>query len=185
MVRVDHVTHGSQYDRSKASGILRSLCSLLFCYYSLLVFVKITRFGYRHYYKSFFTVYVLTSSFPVLFRLSGYVVLGNCDTGDQTIPQNKIWGCFYFHFSVFAVGYYDIFQSPHLILSAFFNVRLTRGKSDEGLARNVVAFPVFCGDKLTVMIKPSFVFHASMTRVCIAFVMASKSVVFHCYSTKL
>ena len=175
MVRVDHVTHGLQYERSKASGILRSLCSLLFCYYSLLVFVKITRFGYRHYYKSFFTVYgpvyVLTSSFPVLFRLSGYVVLGSCDTGDQTIPQNKIWGCFYFHFSVFAVGYYDIFQSPHLILSAFFNVRWTRGQSDEGLARNVVAFPVFCD--------------ASMTRVCIAFVMASKSVVFLCYSTKL
>ena len=121
MVRVDHVTHGLQYDRSKASGILRSLCFLLFCYYSLLVFVKITRFGYRHYYKSFFTVYVLTSSFPVLFRLSGYVVLGSCDTGDQTIPQNKIWGCFYFHFSVFAVGYYDIFQSPHLILSVLWD----------------------------------------------------------------
>ena len=111
--------------------------------------------------------------------------LGSCDTGDQTIPQNKIWGCFYFHFSVFAVGCYDIFQSPHLILSAFFNVRWTRGQSDEGLALIVVAFPVFCGDKLTVIIKPSFVFHASMTRVCIAFVMASKSVVFLCYSTKL
>ena len=73
MVRVDHVTHGLQYDRSKASGILRSLCSLLFCYHSLLVFVKITRFGYRHYYKSFFTVctYKLVPSALPALRLCG------------------------------------------------------------------------------------------------------------------
>ena len=33
-------------------GILKSLCSSLFFYYILLVFVKTARFGYRHYCKS-------------------------------------------------------------------------------------------------------------------------------------
>ena len=71
--RVDHVTHGLQNDRSKSSGILRSLYSLLFCYYSLLVFVKIARFGYRHYYKSFVTVctYKLVPSALSALRLCG------------------------------------------------------------------------------------------------------------------
>ena len=123
-VRVDHVTHGLQNDRSKSSGILRSLYSLLFCYYSLLVFVKIARFGYRHYYKSFVTVctYKLVPSALPALRLCGNVVLGSCDT--QTIPQSKIWGCFHSHFSAFAAGYYDIFQSPHLILSAFLSCQM-------------------------------------------------------------
>ena len=74
MVSVDHVT--LQYDRSKSSGILRSLCSLLFCYYSLLVFVKIARFGYRHYYKTFlYSMYLQACSQCS----SGSQAIGSCE----------------------------------------------------------------------------------------------------------
>jgi len=61
---------GSRYSRFTEWP---SLCSLLFCYYSLLVFVKIARFGYRHYYKSFFTVctYKLVPSALPALRLCG------------------------------------------------------------------------------------------------------------------
>ena len=173
MVSVDHVTHSLQYDRSKSSGILRSLCSLLFVitvYWSLL---KQQDLDTVIIIKRFFTVctYKLVPSALPALRLLG---AASCDTGDQTIPQNKMLGCFHFHFSVFAVGYYDIFQSLHLILSAFLSCQMdTRACAKSSLLI------------LTVIIKPSFVFHASMTRVCIAFVMASKRVVFLCYLTKL
>ena len=83
MVRVDHVTHCLRYGRSK----YREYVGLfVLCYFVMTVYWSLLK------QQDLDTViiiivslqYVLTSSFPAVFRLLGYVVLGSCDTGDQT-----------------------------------------------------------------------------------------------------
>ena len=88
-------------------GLLKSLCSLLFCYYSILVFVKTTRFGYPHNYKSLYHKCVTFIQKLLLnCKIAAFIMEQIClpsIISNDTNSEKKLW-CFMFWALIFTLS---------------------------------------------------------------------------------